>query len=610
MLKSMVFKNFVHFKDKTIINLYASQNRQNENQSTNAHSGDILDRNALNIFVGANFCGKSTALELIRRCMSEDVNASETRSYDEKTVAYAFCKFDLTSNGEIVSGIIKDPDTSKEYRVFIYNDGTEKILRSKIVHERETNQSFQDQEQQAIEAILNWNEDKPWDDSVKSLLDKIKNPCTERDVPEEPNWKSLEKKYVATFALRGIGSVQWTKSEKIREMYRTTNYETACERAEIISTLLTNAEKSYIDEADHIFNFLTHPETFEFQVSENSNSENRKFSIMVKHNEVSFELLKISEGILEARITSLLLAMKDIQTLCLEDPDRGMHPQMIERLKTVLYQRATNKTIIVVTHSPYLVDTLTIRRTHLFFRMKGDKKDTKYICSALNVREREELKNLSDMETFRTLLFATKVLLVEGVSDKEIVQIVLNKHTCRTLGESKASRDEVTHLSTYQVIDMGGYKNAAKTQLFCKQINLPCLCLMDLDTAVKVHDHKITRFMFLEGREKSYFKNYLGEELSAFINCKEDFIKFSQILESKKNLFIWRYGTVEDALLSSGSVNDGIAKALNMLDAEKLKDKLKERLSEEERVMLSNELIKIEEIQRFIRFLQKEEISQ
>lgn len=87
MLISMVFKNFVHFKDNTIINLYASQKRQKENQSTNAHSGDILDCNALNIFVGA----------------------------------------------------IKDPDTSKEYKVFIYNDGTEIILRSKIVNGRETN---------------------------------------------------------------------------------------------------------------------------------------------------------------------------------------------------------------------------------------------------------------------------------------------------------------------------------------------------------------------------------------------------------------------------------------------------------------------------------------
>lgn len=133
---------------------------------------------------------------------------------------------------------------------------------------------------------------------------------------------------------------------------------------------------------------------------------------------------------------------------------------------------------------------------------------------------------------------------------------------------------------------------------------------MDRETALKVHDNKITRFLFLKREDMSHFKNYIGKDLSAFINCKEDFMKFSQILESKKNLFIWRYGTVEDAILSSGSDNDGIAKALNMLNAKLLKERLKERLSEEERDRFSNELIKIEEIQRFIRFLQKEESSQ
>lgn len=142
----MVLKNFVHFKDRTIITLNTSQRGQNENQSTDVHSGDNRDRNGLNIFVGANFCGKSTSLELIRRCMSEDVNVSVTRLYDEKIVAYAFCKFDLSQYGEIVSGIIKEPRTGDEYKVFIYEDKTEKILRSKIVNRSETNESFQDQE--------------------------------------------------------------------------------------------------------------------------------------------------------------------------------------------------------------------------------------------------------------------------------------------------------------------------------------------------------------------------------------------------------------------------------------------------------------------------------
>lgn len=87
----------------------------------------------------------------------------------------------------------------------------------------------------------------------------------------------------------------------------------------------------------------------------------------VQHNGSEFPLLKTSEGVLEAKLTSLLLAHKHIQTLCLEDPDRGMHPQMIERLRTVLHREAYKKTIIVVTHSPNFIDTITVQNTYVFF---------------------------------------------------------------------------------------------------------------------------------------------------------------------------------------------------------------------------------------------------
>lgn len=98
----------------------------------------------------------------------------------------------MSQYGEIVSGIIKEPRTGDEYKVFIYEDKTEKILRSKIVNRSETNESFQDQElhltdQQAIEAVLNWNDDEHFDDNIKYLLDTINNSCTRRDISEEPN---------------------------------------------------------------------------------------------------------------------------------------------------------------------------------------------------------------------------------------------------------------------------------------------------------------------------------------------------------------------------------------------------------------------------------------
>lgn len=92
MLKVIVFKNFVHFKNKTVISLGVSKTEQ-------AGKSNVVEKpttgNFLNIFVEANFSGKSTVLELIRRCMTEDVNASKTSTCDENLVAYAFCEFDM-----------------------------------------------------------------------------------------------------------------------------------------------------------------------------------------------------------------------------------------------------------------------------------------------------------------------------------------------------------------------------------------------------------------------------------------------------------------------------------------------------------------------------------
>lgn len=545
MLKSIVLKNFVHFKDKKVIILHNSQKEQSEEQSTNsavnttpvesksnasndsenektkepspnadkntpliesntlnnsqtvqtkgqsANSGEnatpttVMHSNGLNIFVGANFCGKSTVIELIRRCMTDDINVSITGSYDETTVAYAFCQFDLPQHGEIISGIIKDPEmNTKMYKVLIYKDCT--LMRSKLTDtDTDTMQtqtfSFENQEgKQVIESILNTNDDQT---NIDEILKKIKqnNGANNVSTSNEPDWKWLEEKFIATFPLRGIGSVQWTKSKNIGKEHKANNYLEASKRAEIISTLLSDETyKECINKEDetNIFNFLTYPEVFKFEkVGE---------KIMVQHNGPQFDLLKTSEGIIEAKVVSLLLAHKDIQTLCLEDPDRGMHPQMIERLKTVLYKSARHdKTIIVVTHSPYFVDTITINKTHVFIR---NKLHQPYVCSVLNVGDNSDLSNVSDIETLRILLFATKVLLVEGPTDRDVMQAILTQEKCIELeiSNSKESKEDylTENMTAIQIIPIGGCGNIEKVQAFCEYIDLPCLCLLDRDKAL------------------------------------------------------------------------------------------------------------------------------
>lgn len=445
--------------------------------------------NTLNIFVGANFCGKSTVFELIRRCMTDEINASVTRPYDETMVAYAFCQFDLLKHGEIISGIIRDPKTKKIFKVFIYNNRT--LVRSKSSDNITTSFTFEKMEgENVFKSIFNKTGDGESDDRVNYILEKI-NQSKTKSSSNEPNWKSLEEKFIATFPLRGIGSVQWTRSKRIGKKHKAGNYKTASKRAEIISTLLSRENyKKLIDESveTRTFNFLTYPEVFKF--------EKVKGKVKVQHNSSQFDLLKTSEGIIEAKVVSLLIAHNGIQTLCLEDPDRGMHPQMIERLKTVLYKSARHKTIIVVTHSPFFVDSLTLHKTHVFIRNRSYEP---YVCSVLNVRESSELPKVSDIETLRILLFATKVLLVEGVTDKEVVQSLLtydkrNNFEKRENNEERCRENFTENISIHQIISVGGCENVDKVQAFCEYIDLPCFCLLDRDKVIQKNKTNPTQF--------------------------------------------------------------------------------------------------------------------
>lgn len=93
MLRGMVFENFVHFKQRSILDFSKSEYGPN-------------------IFVGANSTGKTAVLELIRRCMDRKLNSSLTNRFNESETAYVFCEFENTFDTKygptVISGMTVD----------------------------------------------------------------------------------------------------------------------------------------------------------------------------------------------------------------------------------------------------------------------------------------------------------------------------------------------------------------------------------------------------------------------------------------------------------------------------------------------------------------------
>lgn len=164
-------------------------------------------------------------------------NASETNSCDEDHISYAFCEFDLAPYDQIISGILKKPDSSVVYRILAFTKTVENKKENKVYTSPDFTNFYSCKSSviDDISAILNQEDNNA---SENKLLQHIENECINNDNKEsykdiKPIWDSLENKYVATFPLRGIGSLQWSNSKNI--LNRDDNYRAAYERAEIIS---------------------------------------------------------------------------------------------------------------------------------------------------------------------------------------------------------------------------------------------------------------------------------------------------------------------------------------------------------------------------------------
>lgn len=91
---------------------------------------------------------------------------------------------------------------------------------------------------------------------------------------------------------------------------------------------------------------------------------------------------------------------------------------MIEWLKIVLYKSVCSKIIIVVIYSLYFVDIIIIYRIYVFI---WNWLYELYVCFILNVGDNLDFLKVFGIEIFRILLFVIKVLLVEGLIDRDVM---------------------------------------------------------------------------------------------------------------------------------------------------------------------------------------------
>lgn len=85
-----------------------------------------------------------------------------------------------------------------------------------------------------------------------------------------------------------------------------------------------------------------------------------KLKIHEKQLKKPIPLSRISDGTLRfLRILSIIFNPNAPKVICLEEPENGLHPEVIPALADALIEASEDRQIIVTTHSPELIDALT-----------------------------------------------------------------------------------------------------------------------------------------------------------------------------------------------------------------------------------------------------------
>ncbi|KAL3873746.1 hypothetical protein ACJMK2_036835 [Sinanodonta woodiana] len=497
-------------------------------------------------FVGQNGSGKSSVLEGIRRCLSRDANTSFSRIPDESKPSYIICEYEMPDRSllndckKVFTSLLYIPNTESTYKyvkivLLVEKDEVciEFIKRENDAHDmKHCTCSFQDEKEQNIKKeickyfpLCTSNSNTSITNllaNVKELLDANREDTGTSETADEKSdvdtyLSTLKNSLVFTFALRSLGPLQWSKSERIAKSQREKNYLTARRKCEMINYFLSDSNKYDSLKEVEIFRILTDHADYKFYLKDDG-------LVAVNLDGEGVEVLKLSEGILEAKYLSLLLASKEFFTVLLEEPDRGMHPQMIQIIRDIILPQVKDKTIIIVSHNPILISSWSIPRTYKFYKEQDGHKWISRMVPVGGVAQKDKNKipRILASEDYVSMLFARNVIFVEGQSDfyfvKALVDHILNpindESTQRVLhlalsgkksgiqqlsssdmGTETKSREFSdgtllpqfrTFLASLHVVKLSGEKSKQKFQYVSRKLGLSGLFLLDRDAVVQV----------------------------------------------------------------------------------------------------------------------------
>lgn len=215
-----------------------------------------------------------------------------------------------------------------------------------------------------------------------------------------------------------------------------------------------------------------------------------ELSVEIKKNEKWLPLSSCGQGIAQLLLISTAIAMSRDRILVMDEPAQNLHPSMQARImKLIRKEDGRGMQSVIVTHSPYFVETDTLQGIIHVEMRDGDSvaqdleslfHRDEFSCEKGRKAEEKVRFRLRNPEV-RTLLFAKGIVIVEGPSDSVVVERV-DRHF--SLNGEGANLGELE----LPIIEAGGKNNIGILLLIARLLNLKRVVIVDRDALMAVEN--------------------------------------------------------------------------------------------------------------------------
>ena len=285
----------------------------------------------------------------------------------------------------------------------------------------------------------------------------------------------------------------------------------------------------------------------------------------------------------EREIVHFLLAMFALNVrdglVLVDEPELHLHPRW-QRIFLGLFRELAperNNQFIISTHSPVFVTPDTINNITRVYRVPKEG-SSKIALSEIGLPGKTKLVRMINSQNNERLFFADKVVLVEGISDRLVLDSLLDAASAR-FGNNAA----------IEIIEVGGKMNFSGYQSLLDTLRTPWVVVADRDYLTDIGSPQVRDFferdaekqwrVLTEGKKSTdrralighlaqaidqkdltqlhAFWNYFGnrhQKLRENLNEHETTVLTSEFATlSSKHIHILRYGEIEDYLPASVS---------------------------------------------------------